>query len=78
MVPLPEHYMKTIPVKDAAAKSYPLSADIAKAPTSGPYKYVTASADTVELTRNDNWAAATIRPTSTTSPSSSTRTTRKA
>ena len=57
MSPLPEHYMKNIPIKDAAAKSYPLSADIAKAPTSGPYKYVTASADTIELVRNDNWAA---------------------
>jgi peptide/nickel transport system substrate-binding protein len=62
MVPLPEHYMKGIPIKDAAAKSYPLSADIAKAPTSGPYKYVTASADTVELARNENWAAGEHAP----------------
>ena len=59
---LPEHYMKAIAIKDAAAKSYPLSADIAKAPTSGPYKYVTASADTVELARNDNWAAGDHAP----------------
>jgi peptide/nickel transport system substrate-binding protein len=43
---LPKHYMSTIPVKDAAAKSYPLSPDIAKAVSIGPYKYVTASADT--------------------------------
>jgi peptide/nickel transport system substrate-binding protein len=53
---LPEHYMKDIPVKDAPAKSYPLSADIAKAPTNGPFKYSNATADTVELVRNDNWA----------------------
>jgi peptide/nickel transport system substrate-binding protein len=56
MWPLPEHYMKNIPVKDAPAKSYPLSADIAKAPVSGPFKYSTATADTIELLRNDNWA----------------------
>jgi peptide/nickel transport system substrate-binding protein len=55
-IPLPEHYMKTIAVKDAAAKSYPLSADIAKAPVSGPFKFVTATSDTIELVRNDNWA----------------------
>jgi peptide/nickel transport system substrate-binding protein len=53
---LPEHYMKTIPIKDWSAKSYPVSNAIAKAPTIGPFKYVTATADTVELTRNDNWA----------------------
>lgn len=53
---MPEHYMRTIPVKDAAAKSYPLTPDIANAPTSGPFKYVTASADTIELARNELWA----------------------
>jgi peptide/nickel transport system substrate-binding protein len=57
--PLPEHYMKTIPIKDAAAKSYPVSPAIANAPVSGPFKYVTASADTIELARNDNWKAGT-------------------
>ncbi len=55
-VMLPEHYMKSIPVKDAPAKSYPLSAGIAKAPVSGPFKYTSATADTIELVRNDNWA----------------------
>ncbi len=54
--PMPEHYMSTIPVADANAKSYPVSPDIANSPVSGPYKYVTASADTIELERNDNWA----------------------
>ena len=53
---LPEHYMKTIPIKDWAAKSYPVSSAIAKAPTIGPFKYVTATADTIELARDDNWA----------------------
>jgi peptide/nickel transport system substrate-binding protein len=53
---LPEHYMKTIPIKDWAAKSYPVSTAISKAPTIGPFKYVTATSDTVELTRDDNWA----------------------
>ena len=48
--------METIPVPDAAAKSYPLSPEIAKSPTIGPFKYVTASADTIELVRDDNWA----------------------
>jgi len=57
---LPKHYMSTVPVKDAAAKSYPISADIAKSPTIGPYKYVTASADTIELTRDDNWAGPAV------------------
>ena len=54
---LPDHWMKTIPIKDAAAKSYPLTADIAKAPTSGPFKYETASNDSIVLVRNDAWKA---------------------
>jgi peptide/nickel transport system substrate-binding protein len=53
--PLPEHYIKTIAVKDAGKLSYPLSSAIAKAPTSGAYKFVTASPDTIELARNDNY-----------------------
>ncbi len=54
---LPEHWMKTIPIKDAPAKSYPLTADIGRSPTNGPYKYQTASADTIVLVRNDDWKA---------------------
>ena len=54
---LPEHWMKTIPIKDAASKSYPLTPDIAKAPTNGPFKYENASSDSVVLVRNDNWKA---------------------
>ena len=49
--------MKTIPIKDAASKSYPLTPDIAKAPTNGPFKYENASSDTIVLVRNDNWKA---------------------
>ncbi len=51
-----EKYMSTIPVADAAAKSYPIGPDIAKSPSIGPFKYVTASSDTIELARDDNWA----------------------
>jgi peptide/nickel transport system substrate-binding protein len=54
---LPQHYIKTFSVKDGN-KTYPLNANIAKAPASGPFKYVTASPDTIELARNENWAAA--------------------
>lgn len=53
---LPEHYMKNIPIKDWSAKSYPVSADLATAVVNGPFKYVTATSDAIELARNDNWA----------------------
>jgi peptide/nickel transport system substrate-binding protein len=53
---LPEHSITTIPVKDAAARTYPVSAELAKSVTIGPFKYVTATADTIELARDDNWA----------------------
>jgi ABC-type transport system substrate-binding protein len=52
--PLPEHYLKGLAVKDDN-KAYPLSSAIANAPTSGPFKYQTASADTIELVRNDSY-----------------------
>ena len=56
---MPEHYLKTIPVKDAAARSYPLSPDLGRSPTDGPFKYVTATADTIELVRDPAWAGPT-------------------
>lgn len=59
--PLPEHYIKTFNIKDGN-KTYPLNANIAKAPVDGPFKYVTASPDTIELARNDNWAAGSHAP----------------
>ena len=57
---MPEHYMKSIPVKDAAARSYPISPAIAQSPTIGPFKYVTASVDTVELVRDPGWAGPAV------------------
>ena len=55
---LPEHYMKTIPVADAVKKSYPIGTpDLAKAPTSGPFKYGASSADQVVLEKNPNFKA---------------------
>jgi peptide/nickel transport system substrate-binding protein len=55
--PLPEHYMSTIPVADAASLSYPLDARIADAPTSGPFKFASASPNTIELVRNEYWVS---------------------
>ena len=43
------YYQTRIPIKDAASKSYPLTPDIAKAPTNGPFKYENASSDSVVL-----------------------------
>jgi peptide/nickel transport system substrate-binding protein len=53
---LPQHYMETIPI-ELANESYPISPELAEAPVNGPFKYVTASPDTIELERNDNWKA---------------------
>ncbi len=59
--PLPEHYIKPFAIKDAN-KTYPLSAAIASVPVNGPFKYTTASPDTIEMARNDNWTAARDHP----------------
>jgi peptide/nickel transport system substrate-binding protein len=59
---LPEHYMSEIEIAEANANSYPLTADIANAPVSGPFKYVTASANSIELERNENWKAGDHAP----------------
>lgn len=59
---LPEHYMKNIPIKDWASKSFPVSTAIGSAPVNGPFKFVTATADTIELARNDNWAGGDHAP----------------
>jgi hypothetical protein len=58
---LPEHYMATIPIEQANA-SYPISPAVANAPVNGPFKYVTASPDTIELERNENWRAGDHAP----------------
>lgn len=52
--PLPMHYMQDLDVKNDS-KAFPLSADIGKVPTSGAFKFDTASPDTIELSRNDNF-----------------------
>jgi peptide/nickel transport system substrate-binding protein len=53
--PLPEHFIKTIAVKDAGKKTYPLDSTIKNSPTNGAFKFVTASPDTIVLARNDNY-----------------------
>jgi peptide/nickel transport system substrate-binding protein len=52
--PLPMHYLQSLDVKNDS-KAFPLSADISKVPTSGAFKFDTASPDTIELSRNDNF-----------------------
>jgi peptide/nickel transport system substrate-binding protein len=55
--PLPEHYMSTIPVADAAQLSYPVGPGLENAPVSGPFKYASASPSAIELVRNENWVS---------------------
>ena len=52
---VPEHYFSTIPIAEAATTSMPVSPAIANVPTSGPFKFVSASPNGVELARNENW-----------------------
>jgi ABC-type transport system substrate-binding protein len=52
--PLPQHYLSSLDVKNDS-KAFPLTADISKVPTSGAFKFDTASPDTIELSRNDNF-----------------------
>ena len=52
---LPEHYFKTIPVADAPKKSMPITADIAKVPTSGPFQFETASPTGIVVKKNPNY-----------------------
>jgi peptide/nickel transport system substrate-binding protein len=52
---LPEHYMKTIPVAEAATKSMPVSPAIKNVPTSGPFMFDSASASGVVLKKNPNY-----------------------
>jgi peptide/nickel transport system substrate-binding protein len=54
---LPEHYMSQIPIADAATLSYPVGPGIENAPTSGAFKFASASPSTIELVRNDNWVS---------------------
>jgi peptide/nickel transport system substrate-binding protein len=52
---LPEHYFSEISIADAATTSMPVSPAIADVPASGPFKFVSASPNGVELERNENY-----------------------
>ncbi len=52
---IPEHYFKTIPVAEASEKSMPVSPEIAKVPTSGPFMFDSAAPTGIVLKRNPNW-----------------------
>lgn len=52
---LPKHYFETIPVADAATLSMPVTPDIAKVPTSGPFMFETASATAIVVKKNPNY-----------------------
>lgn len=52
---LPKHYFETIPVADAATLSMPVTSDITKVPTSGPFMFETASATGIVVKRNPNY-----------------------
>lgn len=52
---LPQHYFSTIPVAEAATTSMPVSPDIAKVPTSGPFMFDTASPTGIVVKRNPNF-----------------------
>jgi peptide/nickel transport system substrate-binding protein len=52
---LPEHYFSTISITDAPTTSMPVSPAIADVPASGPFKFVSASPNGVELERNENY-----------------------
>lgn len=54
---LPEHYMTSIPIADAAKDSYPLDPGAAAAPTSGPFKVSSVSATEIDFVRNDRFTA---------------------
>ncbi len=56
--PLPEHYMSSIPVKDAEKKSYPVGAAVVNAPVSGPFKIsnvVSGPSGEIDYVPNPNW-----------------------
>jgi peptide/nickel transport system substrate-binding protein len=54
---LPEHYMSQIPVADAPQMSYPVGPGIENAPTSGAFKFASASPSAIELVRNEHWVS---------------------
>jgi peptide/nickel transport system substrate-binding protein len=52
---VPQHYFSTIPVADAPTQSMPVSPDIAKVPTSGPFMFDTASPTGIVVKRNPEY-----------------------
>jgi peptide/nickel transport system substrate-binding protein len=54
---MPEHYLSQIPVAEAATLAYPVGPGIENAPTSGPFKYASASPSAIELVRNENYVS---------------------
>jgi peptide/nickel transport system substrate-binding protein len=52
---VPQHYFSTIPVAEAATKSMPVSPEIAKVPTSGPFMFDTAGPTGVVVKKNPNY-----------------------
>jgi peptide/nickel transport system substrate-binding protein len=52
---VPKHYFETIPVAEAATLSMPVTPDIAKVPTSGPFMFDTASATAIVVKKNPNY-----------------------
>jgi peptide/nickel transport system substrate-binding protein len=53
---LPQHYMSTIAIPDAATKSMPVSAAAAAVPWSGPFMITAASATEIDYKPNPYWA----------------------
>jgi peptide/nickel transport system substrate-binding protein len=49
---VPKHYFETIPVADAPLKSMPVTPDLAKVPTSGPFMFDTASPTGIVVKKN--------------------------
>ena len=52
---LPQHYMSTIPVKDAPKLSYPVSSAISKAVFNGPFIITNASSSEIDYAPNPYW-----------------------
>ena len=52
---MPQHYMSTIPVKDAAKKSYPVDSSVANAVFSGPFVITNASSSEIDYAPNPHW-----------------------
>ena len=59
---LPEHYMKTFAIADAATKSMPVSAAAVKVPWSGPYMITAAAPTEIDYKPNPYWAGGVSGP----------------